>query len=61
MRLLRIGELNVDLGFTANVGKAASVLTGINYFNYSNPMTTTTTTLQTLRCKTASLYSKMEY
>jgi outer membrane receptor for ferrienterochelin and colicins len=32
------GELNVDLGFTANVGKAASVLTGINYFNYSNPI-----------------------
>jgi outer membrane receptor for ferrienterochelin and colicins len=32
------GELNVDLGFTANAGKAASVLTGINYFNYSNPI-----------------------
>jgi outer membrane receptor for ferrienterochelin and colicins len=32
------GELNVDLGFTANVGKAASVLTGINYFNYNNPI-----------------------
>jgi outer membrane receptor for ferrienterochelin and colicins len=32
------GELNVDLGLKANVGKAASVLTGINYFNYNNPI-----------------------
>lgn len=32
------GELNVDLGFKGNVGKAATVLTGINYFNYSNPI-----------------------
>ncbi|PKH66844.1 TonB-dependent receptor [Flavobacterium sp. ALD4] len=32
------GEVNVDIGFTANVGNAASVLTGINYFNYSNPI-----------------------
>jgi outer membrane receptor for ferrienterochelin and colicins len=32
------GELNVDLGFVANVGKTASVLTGINYFNYNNPI-----------------------
>ncbi|MBC5837488.1 TonB-dependent receptor [Flavobacterium muglaense] len=32
------GELNVDLGFKENVGKAASVLTGVNYFNYSNPV-----------------------
>jgi outer membrane receptor for ferrienterochelin and colicins len=32
------GELNVDLGLTANVGKVASVLTGINYFNYNNPI-----------------------
>lgn len=32
------GELNVDLGFKGNVGKAASVLTGVNYFNYSNPV-----------------------
>jgi outer membrane receptor for ferrienterochelin and colicins len=32
------GEVNVDIGFKANVGKAASVLTGINYFNYSNPI-----------------------
>lgn len=32
------GEANIDLGFKANVGKSASVLTGINYFNYSNPI-----------------------
>ena len=32
------GELNVDLGFKGNVGKTASVLTGVNYFNYSNPI-----------------------
>ena len=32
------GELNVDLGFKANVSKNISLLTGINYFNYSNPI-----------------------
>ena len=32
------GELNVDLGFKANVTKDISMLTGINYFNYSNPI-----------------------
>ena len=32
------GELNLDLGFKGNVGKTASVLTGVNYFNYSNPV-----------------------
>jgi outer membrane receptor for ferrienterochelin and colicins len=32
------GEVNIDIGFKANVGKAAAVLTGINYFNYSNPI-----------------------
>jgi outer membrane receptor for ferrienterochelin and colicins len=32
------GELNVDIGLKANIGKTASVLTGINYFNYSNPI-----------------------
>jgi outer membrane receptor for ferrienterochelin and colicins len=32
------GELNTDLGFTTNVGSKATVLTGINYFNYSNPI-----------------------
>lgn len=30
------GEYNVDLGFKFNAGKKASVLTGINYFNYQN-------------------------
>lgn len=32
------GELNTDLGFTTQVGSKATVLTGINYFNYSNPI-----------------------
>ncbi|WPR73205.1 TonB-dependent receptor [Flavobacterium sp. NG2] len=32
------GEWNLDLGFKGNVGKTASVLTGVNYFNYSNPI-----------------------
>lgn len=32
------GEANVDLGFKANLGAIASVLTGVNYFNYSNPI-----------------------
>ncbi len=32
------GELNIDLGFKGNVGKAATVLTGVNYFNYNNPI-----------------------
>ena len=32
------GEVNLDLGFKTNIGKSASVLTGINYFNYSNPI-----------------------
>jgi outer membrane receptor for ferrienterochelin and colicins len=31
------GEVNVDIGFKANIGNAAAVLTGIN-FNYSNPI-----------------------
>ncbi len=30
-------ELNADLGFTLKAGKKASVLTGINYFNYDTP------------------------
>ncbi|MFC0345809.1 TonB-dependent receptor plug domain-containing protein [Epilithonimonas hispanica] len=30
------GEYNVDLGFKFNAGKRASVLTGINYFNFQN-------------------------
>jgi outer membrane receptor for ferrienterochelin and colicins len=32
------GELNFDLGFKANIGKSTSLLTGVNYFNYSNPI-----------------------
>jgi outer membrane receptor for ferrienterochelin and colicins len=32
------GEVNVDLGFKANIGKSTSLLTGVNYFNYSNPI-----------------------
>lgn len=32
------GEYNLDLGFKLNAGKKASALTGINYFNYSNPI-----------------------
>jgi outer membrane receptor for ferrienterochelin and colicins len=32
------GEVNLDLGFKANVGGKANVLTGINYYNYSNPI-----------------------
>ena len=29
-------EYNIDLGFKFNAGKKATVLTGVNYFNYSN-------------------------
>lgn len=29
-------EYNIDLGYKFNAGKRASVLTGVNYFNYSN-------------------------
>jgi outer membrane receptor for ferrienterochelin and colicins len=32
------GETNYDLGFKANVGKNTTLLTGINYFNYNNPI-----------------------
>jgi len=31
------GEANLDLGFKTNLSKAVSLLTGVNYFNYSNP------------------------
>ncbi|MDQ3395943.1 MAG: TonB-dependent receptor plug domain-containing protein, partial [Bacteroidota bacterium] len=31
-------EYNVDLGNKFNIGSKASVLTGLNYFNYSNPL-----------------------
>ncbi|MEM9823369.1 MAG: TonB-dependent receptor, partial [Bacteroidota bacterium] len=30
------GELNADLGYRFNLGKKASVLTGVNYYNYDN-------------------------
>ncbi|MBU2949817.1 TonB-dependent receptor [Tamlana agarivorans] len=32
------GEWNLDAGFKARIGHTADVLTGINYFNYSNPI-----------------------
>ncbi|WP_325203271.1 TonB-dependent receptor [Flavobacterium sp.] len=32
------GEVNADIGFKSNIDNAASILTGINYFNYSNPI-----------------------
>lgn len=32
------GEINADLGYRARIGKKASTLLGVNYFNYSNPM-----------------------
>ncbi|GAA4762278.1 hypothetical protein GCM10023230_09490 [Flavobacterium hankyongi] len=32
------GEANLDLGAKANLGNTASVLTGVNYFNYSKPI-----------------------
>lgn len=32
------GETNTDLAFTNKLGTKANVLTGINYFNYSNPV-----------------------
>jgi len=31
-------EYNTDLGYKFNIGEKASVLTGINYFNYNNPI-----------------------
>ncbi len=32
------GEVNTDIGFKARLGTKTDVLTGINYFNYSNPI-----------------------
>lgn len=32
------GEVNADVGFKATINNTASILTGINYFNYSNPI-----------------------
>ncbi len=31
------GEVNTDLGFSANVGKGVHTLLGVNYFNYQQP------------------------
>ncbi len=31
-------ETNLDLGFTSKIGKKVSGLTGVNFFNYSNPI-----------------------
>ncbi|MGI9526396.1 MAG: TonB-dependent receptor [Weeksellaceae bacterium] len=31
-------EYNADLGFKFNIGKKVDVLTGVNYYNYSNPI-----------------------
>ncbi|APY11122.1 TonB-dependent receptor [Seonamhaeicola sp. S2-3] len=32
------GEVNTDIGFKARLGNKTDILTGINYFNYSNPI-----------------------
>lgn len=32
------GEANLDLGFKSNLNDKIAVLTGVNYFNYSNPI-----------------------
>ncbi|UKM65403.1 TonB-dependent receptor [Flavobacteriaceae bacterium GSB9] len=32
------GEANLDLGFKVKLGEKTDVLTGVNYFNYSNPI-----------------------
>ena len=32
------GEVNADLGFKANISDKTSLLVGVNYFNYSNPI-----------------------
>ncbi|HLW39003.1 MAG TPA: TonB-dependent receptor [Brumimicrobium sp.] len=32
------GEINADLGYRARIGRKASTLLGVNYFNYSHPM-----------------------
>jgi len=32
------GEINTDLGFTTQVSRKATLLSGLNYFNYSNPI-----------------------
>jgi outer membrane receptor for ferrienterochelin and colicins len=52
--------VNVDIGFKANVGKAASVLTGINYFNYSNPIDNNKDNFTDLTLQIRFPFSKME-
>ncbi|WP_066223216.1 TonB-dependent receptor [Formosa haliotis] len=32
------GELNVDLGYKANIGEKTAMLLGVNYYNYNNPI-----------------------
>lgn len=32
------GEINTDLGFKTRIGNKTNILTGINYFNYNNPI-----------------------
>ncbi|WP_372935744.1 TonB-dependent receptor domain-containing protein [Seonamhaeicola sp.] len=32
------GEVNTDIGFKARLGSKTDILTGINYYNYSNPI-----------------------
>src|SRR5690606_38928462 len=32
------GETNLDIGYKAALGKNTHILTGVNYFNYSNPI-----------------------
>lgn len=32
------GEVNLDAGFKGNIGQNSSVLLGVNYFNYNNPI-----------------------
>jgi outer membrane receptor for ferrienterochelin and colicins len=52
------GEVNVDIGFKANIG-AAAVLTGINYFNYSNPIDNNKDNFTDLTLQ--DRFSKMEF
>lgn len=32
------GEVNIDLGYKANIGEKTTMLLGTNYYNYSNPI-----------------------
>jgi outer membrane receptor for ferrienterochelin and colicins len=55
------GEVNVDIGFKANIGNAAAVLTGINYFNYSNPIDNNKDNFTDLTLQDRISVSKMEF